>query len=398
MKIAGIIAEYNPFHNGHKYHIEETRRITGADAVVAIMSGNFVQRGDCAISDKWTRAHAALLGGADLVIELPVYYSLAVAQLFAFGAVSTLDSLGCVDFLSFGMETDDISPLYALAEKLAFDNEKIEGEIKKHLGRHTGYPAARQKALAILYRADETLLSSPNNMLALEYMRALFLQSSKIQPIGVKRKDSSYHDDKVTSACASATAVRAAILQDVSISSAVPQNTMRLYEQARQNNIFPVCAADFEQIMLSFLRLSSAESLKNIIDMPNGMENRLISAANKAVSIDELIDLCCARQFTRSRIRRLLFASFLGINDMGYTKSPSYIRILGLNKTGRKVLNKIQTGCRLPIITKTSNYDKKDSDPLFMLDCRSTDLYCMAYKNSSRRKGGADFTTPPIIL
>lgn len=170
MKTVGIIAEYNPFHNGHQYHIEQARRITGADAVVCVMSGSFVQRGDCAVADKWTRTHAALLGGADLILELPVYYSLAVAQLFAFGAVATLNALGCVDFLSFGIEADSLSQLDTLAKKLVYENDKIKVETQKYLDGYTGYPAARQKALTALYGVEEDLINTPNNMLALEYL------------------------------------------------------------------------------------------------------------------------------------------------------------------------------------------------------------------------------------
>lgn len=398
MKTAGIIAEYNPFHNGHQYHIEQTRRVTGADAVVCVMSGCFVQRGDCAIADKWTRAHAALLGGADLVLELPVYYSLAVAQLFAYGAVAALDALGCVDFLSFGMETDNLSQLDALAKKLVSESGKIEAETKKYLDGYTGYPAARQKALTALYGVEKALINTPNNMLALEYLCQLRLQGSMMQPVGIKRCGAAYHDAQITSQFASATAIRTALKQNSDFRAAVPETAYALYQQARQNGVFPVFASQFDQMLLSFLRRSRPEELQNIIDMPHGMENRLIRAANRAGTVEELVELCSVKHYTRARIRRLLFASLIGIPNMGYAKPPSYLRVLGMNRTGREVLSQIRDACRLPIIVKAANFPAKDTDPLFLLDCKSTDLYCLAYQNTTLRRGGPDYTRTPIIL
>lgn len=398
MKTVGIIAEYNPFHNGHQYHIEQARRITGADAVVCVMSGSFVQRGDCAVADKWTRAHAALLGGADLILELPVYYSLAVAQLFAFGAVATLSALGCVDFLSFGIEADSLSQLSTLAKKLVYENDKIKVETQKYLDGYTGYPAARQKALTALYGVEEDLINTPNNMLALEYLCQLRLQDSTMQPVGIKRCGAAYHDAQITSQFASATAIRAALKQGSDFRAAVPESTYALYQHARQNGTFPVFDSQFDQILLGFLRRSRPEELQTILDMPHGMENRLISAANSAGTVDDLVELCSVKHYTRARIRRLLFASLIGIPNMGYTKPPSYLRVLGMNHTGQKVLSQIRDTCRLPIIVKAANFPAKDTDPLFLLDCKSTDLYCLAYQNSTLRRGGADFTTTPIIL
>lgn len=397
MKTAGIIAEYNPFHNGHQYHIEQTRRITDADAVICVMSGNFVQRGDCAIADKWTRAHAALLGGADLVLELPVYYALAVAQLFAFGAVATLDALG-VDFLSFGIEADNLSKLDALAKKLVTENDKIEAETKKHLDGYTGYPAARQKALISLYGIEESWIKTPNNMLALEYLRQLSLQNSAMQPIGIKRREAAYHDTSITSEIASATAIRAALKEGGNIRAAVPEQAYSLYQQARHDGTFPVFAAQFDQILLSFLRRSRPEELQGVLDMPPGMENRIIRAANRAGTVEKLVELCAVKHHTRARIRRLLFAALLGIPDFGYEKAPTYLRVLAMNRTGQEVLSQIRDTCRLPIVVKAANYPAKDTDPLFLLDCRSTDLYNLSYSLPELRKGGADFTTPPIVF
>ncbi len=393
MKIAGIVAEYNPFHNGHKYHIEQTRKKTGADAIVAVMSGSFVQRGDCAIMDKYSRAHAAIMGGADLVIELPVYYALGVAPLFAFGAVSTLNALECVDFISFGMEEDNIDVLYKIAKALATESEKIEAETKKYLDNYTGYPAAREKALCSLLDIDAKILQSPNNTLAIEYMRALFCLDSKIKPVGINRIGAGYHDASTESEFSSATAIRKAVFEEKSVSHTMPTDVCDIFMKKT-----PMFTQNFDKAMLSFLRRAKAEDLKNIMDMPFGFENRIISMAKKACNVEELVELCCARQYTRSRIRRLLFASFIGIQNMGYNKAPSYIRVLAANKTGRAILSKINDTSCVPIITKTADFINKDSDELFLLDVMATDLYNAGYDEPDMRMGGSDFTTSPIML
>ncbi len=398
MKIAAIIAEYNPFHKGHKYHIQKTRELTGADAVAVIMSGNFVQRGECAVADKWIRAKAAVAAGADLVFELPTYYSLGVAQLFAFGAVATLDALGCTSYLSFGTESGTIDTLKFVAEKLVYEADKIEAATKKYLDNYTGYPAAREKAIASLYEIDPETFKTPNNMLAAEYLRALYQLSSGISPVCIKRIGGAYHDEDINQSFASATAIRSQLSLGGDISAAIPDEAYKIYESARTDGLFPVFAHDFDSMVLSRLRLSTPDTLKNILDMPHGFENRIISAAKSASTIDELIELCAARQYTHSRIRRLIFASFLGIENMGYSKKPTYVRVLAMNGMGKKALAKMHETATIPIITKTADYKDKDTDPLFLLDVRASDLYSLAHKNPANRRGGKDFTTSPIVV
>lgn len=398
MKISAIIAEYNPFHKGHEYHIKQTRRLTDADAVAVIMSGNFVQRGSCAICDKWTRANAAVFGGADLVLELPTYYSLGVAQLFAHGAISTLNALGCINFLSFGTESGDITALSDIAKKLINERETIERETQKHLTFERGYPYARAKALSALYNIDETLLSSPNNMLALEYLQALYLSESNITPIAVKRIGGEYHDTSTAIPLPSAAAIRAAISEGKNIADTLPDNVYQIYDNARKDGIFPIFSHDFDCMVLSRLRTCTPADLKGIIAMPQGFENRIIAAAKKSASIDELIELCAARQYTHSRIRRLIFASFLGIEDIGYSKSATYARVLAMNNRGKAALAEMRNSTSIPIITKAADYIGKNTDPLFLLDVRASDMYALTCRNPEYRRGGRDFTTSPIIV
>ncbi len=398
MKTAVIICEYNPFHNGHKYHIEQTKRLTGAQGIIAVMSGNFVQRGGCAIADKYTRAKAALLGGADLVIELPVYYAASVAPLFAYGAVKTADALGIADFLSFGTEADSIDELTFAAEKLAHESDLIDAETAKYANNLTGYPAARQAALSALYNISPALMQTPNNMLAIEYLRALMSINSSIVPIGIKRCGAQYHDSNICGEYASAGAVRTVISHNGAISSAVPGNVLSVYDAAKKCGKFPVFDKNFDKSIISYLRRCDISSLSGILDMPQGFENRIISMAKKARTIDELTEMCCVRQYTRARIRRLIYASYIGIRAMGYDKKPSYVRVLGMNSVGKQLLCAINKNCSLPVITKTADYAKKDRDELFMLDITASDLYTAAYDTADIRGGAVDFTTSPIVI
>lgn len=398
MKIVGIVAEYNPFHNGHKYHIEQTKKKTGADAVVVIMSGNFVQRGDCAIADKWSRAHVALLGGADLVIELPTYYALGVAPLFAHGAVATLDALGCIDNISFGMETNTLDKLINLRDAIINNADILDKQIRDQSDKHTGYPAVRYDVISSVCGTDATLLKEPNNMLALEYLLSLSRLKSNIKPIGITRMGAHYHDKNSDGVFASAASLRELIASNKKIDASVPENICGAYGELNKKGLFPIFSKSFDKMVISYLRRSDASTLSNVLDMPLGFENRIIAMANKATSIDELARLCSVRQYTNARIRRLLFASFIGIINMGYEKMPSYVRVLGANALGKQVLAKANDTCSLPIITKTADYKEKNNDKLFLLDVTATDLYCAAYDDDSLRKGGADFTTSPVML
>lgn len=395
MKTVGIICEYNPFHNGHKYHIEASRKISHADAAVCIMSGNFVQRGGLAIADKWTRTKSALAGGADLVIELPVYYAASVAQLFAFGAVCILDALGCIDFLSFGIEEENIQTI----EKIAYELESNEGKIASNINGvdwRKGYPAVFS-AYSSLCGEDINIIKKPNNILALEYIRAIKRIKSHITPVGIKRIGEMYKSENIGE-LASAEGIRNALKNGADIETAIPENVLKIYNSAYRDSLFPVFDSDFDSSVLSVLRSYKPAQLENIIDMPHGFANRIIACAKKALSIDELVDLCCVKQYTRSRVRRLIFASFLGIKSMGYDKKPSYIRILGANETGKALLNQIKKTSSLPVVTKAADYNKKDSDELFLLDMRASDLYFASCKNSAFRGGMKDFITSPIMI
>lgn len=393
MKIAAIIAEYNPFHTGHAYHIAQTRAQTGADAVAVMMSGNFVQRGGPAVADKWTRARAAVVGGADIVFELPTYYAHATAQLFAHGAVKSLMYTGAVDFLSFGTETENF---LELAQTIVERSWFIEGRLQKTLSPGMPYPIAYAKAVEEECGIGADIISAPNNMLALEYYKVLARERSSIEPVRIQRQGTGYHDTNVQGGFASATALRKMLETGGSWDAYMPPAVAGIYKEAMENGDFPVREAQFDSAVLSVLRRLPDEFLCGIADMPSaGFENRILEMANKADSVEELVSNCMVKQYTASRVRRIIWNCFLGLPNLGYDIEPTYLRVLAMNETGKAVLKKMKDNARLPIVTKTADFEK---DELFSLDLRASDLYFASAKQSDKRKGNADYLRSPIVL
>ena len=329
MNITGIITEYNPFHNGHKYQIDKVRE--NSDAVVAIMSGSFVQRGDVAIFDKFTRAECAVRCGVDLVIELPCVYSLSTAQRFAAGAVATLDAFYVIDNLCFGSENGDISALISAADILDNEPPEISEKIKTLASQGLPYPAARQKAFECIINPD--ILSMPNNILAIEYIRALNSLKSNIVPITIKRHIAGYHDTKPTLDFASATAVRHMLNQKQDISKYIPENICDIYKSSDISNrerLFPM--------LYHAIRSGGVDMLSGIADVSEGLENRIYKECGRVKSLGELAEAIKTKRYTMSRINRILMCVLLGITDELSAAAPHYIRVLAMNKTGATVL------------------------------------------------------------
>lgn len=334
----GIICEFNPFHSGHKYIIDSVKKDGG---VICVMSGNVVQRGEFAVYDKFTRAEAALNGGADLVLELPCAYSVMSAEGFAKAGAEILEKSGVTDRIAFGAECDDIDTLKALADEISARQGEITLEMKKGLS----YPAARKKVI------NNDILDSPNNILALEYLRATSLPALPIKRIG-KGHDT---DD----AEYSASAIRSALNND------------------------EICTLkNCEKAVLAVLRSKSADDFLQIEDVNEGLENRICAAVSRATSLDELYDLIKTKRYTHSRIRRIILKSYLGITRE-YSRSVPYIRILGFNGRGREIAAQMKKNAQLPIITRYADV-KNLTDcgkKLFELECKCTDLYNLGYKN-----------------
>ncbi len=386
MKIAGIICEYNPFHNGHKYHIEQTREKFGATHVVAVMSGNFTQRGDVAIIDKYKRAKTALENGVDMVIELPVAFALSSAEQFAQGAVHLLNSLGCVDILSFGSECGDIKLLEETAGAVFYAQESEE--FMNFMKRGATYPVALQKTIEHFY-TDEVIetLATPNNTLAVEYIKALNQLGSSIAPVTVKRYGAAHDSEKTdVNTILSASELRKRIIANEDNSLLMPEsdfsNTADLLR--------------LENAILSKLRMMTKAEIEKTPNVMLGLENRIYKAVRAATSLPELLVLIKSKRFTMARIRRIILSAFLGITKSDLKNMPAYVRILGMNENGKQILS--AADCKLPVNTslmsllKSGEIAKKQAS----LEERCDNIYALSLQK--RLSCGLDFTAKPIIL
>lgn len=387
MNVCGIICEYNPFHNGHKYHIEQTREKFGATHIVGVMSGNFTQRGDVAVIDKYRRAETALKNGVDLVIELPVVYSLGSAEQFAQGAVYLLNALGCVDTLSFGSECGNINQLREAAGAVLYAQES--DEFKSYMKEGLSYPAALQKAIERYYTDDVIdTLACPNNTLAVEYIKAIDNIASPIKPVTVKRHIAA-HDSEIInpqSNVLSASQLRKMIEAGEDISRYAPE--CDLSETASISNI--------ETAILSKLRAMNKSAIEKTPNVLLGLENRIYRAARVAGSLNELYFLVKTKRYTLARIRRIILSAFLGITKNDLQFSNSYVRILGMNGKGKEILGAAK--CDIPVNTSLSQLEKTGdkAKKQARLEARCNDQYALAF--DKKRPCGLDFTAKPIIL
>jgi predicted nucleotidyltransferase len=411
MKVLGIVAEYNPFHNGHLYHLQASRAMSGADCVVAVMSGNFTQRGEPAIVDKWVRTEMALSNGIDLVIELPFAYAMASAEFFAYGAVKLLDSLG-VDMLCFGSESGDLEVISKAASILGDEPEDYQLALKASLSSGKSFPAARQEALSSYLTGKfgednlSAALKSPNNILGIEYLKALGKLNSRIEPITLERSGSHYNSPSLSGKFSSATAIRRTICAEpwpaakIKLEASLPEQTLLLLEREFGLGRGPVTSSDFSLLLLSALRKMTVQEIKALPYMETGLENRIKHAADSSGSYDELLDMICTRRYTSTRIQRILFSSLAGLTgglfeDFNSNGGPSYIRVLGLNNTGRQLLSTIRNSSALPVITKASDFKNTEIPciaSMLQLETAASDQYVLAFRNADLRKSGSEFT------
>lgn len=408
MKTVGIISEYNPFHNGHKYHIHEAKKACGADYAVCIMSGSFVQRGEPAIFDKWSRSQIAVMNGADLVIELPVVYACQPAEIFALGAVKILNSMGVIDNICFGSELGDADHLHQLAQLLHNEPEAFKQLLKKQLENGVSYPKAVSNALSTYIDDDphsvgSDILKNPNNILGIEYIKALMTLNSSIEPIAVKRIVSGHNDIGITSNIASATAVRNEI-RDNGISEkvkmSIPENSIDIISSNISSNRNPVYLNDFSDILLYKLRVIEEAELRKYLNVREGIENRLKKYARSCSSCNELIEAVKTKRYTRTYIQRLLCHLLLDMKNSDITifkdlNCPSYIRILAFNDNGKNLLKEIKDRSTYPIISKVADFNCSDKriTRTFAYDLLSTDIYNLAYKALEFKKGAEDYYT-----
>lgn len=392
MRVCGVIAEFNPLHNAHAYVLSKASEIA-PDGVVVILSGNFVQRGHPAVMDKWRRTEAALRCGADLVIELPAVFALAPAQRFALGGIALLHSMGVVTDLLFGAETDRLDTLTSVSHILEKEPPEFSGKIKEKLSLGVNYPTARECALKELFPGGGNLLSTPNNILGVEYQRALLRLSSPIRPHIVKRFGSGHHDMETAGAIASATAIRSLLEKQESVESFVPAESMEIIRTAVSSREAPVNAKWFEPILMASLRTKKVSDIAAISEVCEGLENRIMEAAYRVSTLEELVECVKSKRYTQTKIERILWKSLLGITQEFDNGPPEYIRILGMNQTGMKLLSAAKKNAALPLITKPSRLRGND---MFEFDVRTSGIYSLAFP--SNRVYRNEYQTSPIVL
>lgn len=409
-RVIGVVAEYNPFHNGHYYHLQATKEITGAEYCVAVISGNFTQRGDTSIVNKWAKAYMAICGGADLVIELPTVYSISSAENFASGAVKILDNLKVVDAISFGAEANDLATLNNIANVLYEEPKAYTNILSHELKKGISYPAARENAL-MMYLNDikryANTLSSPNNILAIEYLKALKIQKSKLEPIMIRRKKVYYNDNKIVDDFASATAIRK-LLQDgeyANLRKVIPRSSYTIIGQKSRKGGMVLSLSKYEKEIIYTLRKMTVEEIADLPDVSEGLQFAIKNAANEANNLKDLISNIKSKRYTQTRIQRILLYALLGIDKKlmeNSRKVVPYVRVLGFTQKGKSLLSEIsRRNPKLNIITSLKKYMDQNQNKNKVLaemlekDIFATDVYTLGYIGES--KANLDFTNNMII-
>lgn len=374
MRIVGIIAEYNPFHNGHQYHIEKSLELTGADAAVVVMSGNFIQRGAPAIMPKHSRAKMALKNGASLVIELPVPYATGSAEYFAYGAVSLLDDLGCVDALCFGSECGNLNLLKTLAKILVKEPAEYKELLSCYLKQGNSFPLARQYAMRDYLHSDQVndILAEPNNILGIEYLKALYRLNSTIEPYTIQRVSSHYHDQELQESYSSASAIRN-VIKSEDFDSLKLQLSEESFEFLKENYQvrYPIYANDFSLLLKYRLLHETKETLTQYADVSEELANRIINRRNDFKTFEQFCELLKTKELTYARISRALIHILLNIKDIHYIPIE-YARILGFRKCDSEIFSHISKMTKIPLVTKLSAYSEFD---ILQLDIQAADLY-----------------------
>ena len=412
-KVVGIIAEYNPFHNGHSYHIQNTKAQTGADFVVAVMTGNFTQRGNTSVINKWEKTKMALNGDADLVIELPTIYSISSAENFASGAVKILNELGIVDTISFGMEANDVSTLNNIANVLVNESPEYKTILEHELGKGNSFPKARENAL-MMYLNDikryANVVKGSNNILAIEYLKALKKQKSSIVPFGVKREKVYYNSTKIIDEYASATGIRNLLLHNQleEVRKVMPSKSYSILLNNLRQGTYVLDIIAYNDEIIYKLRSMTVKQIANLPDVSEGLEYLIKEVSNKTNNLIELINGIKSKRYTQTRIQRILLYALLGITkkDMEMSKKITpYIRVLGCSEKGKILLSQINSKAK--VITSLKKYEVSNKNKRFCIgkqkalnrmleiDKTATDIYTIGYKKDS--KAGLDYTKGLIL-
>ncbi len=376
MKISGIICEYNPLHNGHLYHLEQVRH-GGADAIVAVMSGNFVQRGDAAILDKFTRAKMAIQGGVDLVIELPVPYALAPAENFAFGGVALLSALGNVDEISFGSECGDIDLLMQTAQACRICKTEYTDVMDDFLRSGYSYPEVLAQMVGQISGPEiAAVLSQPNNTLAIAYLNALDLLDSGMQPMTIRRRGAGHNSSQpAVDGTASATYIRQYFAEGGDCRRMMPGFAWRTLHEAAENGRTG-SMRNLERLILYKLRTTDPDEMQDIAEIAQGLEHRLYKA-KRASSLEELLSSIQTKRYPMARLRRILLHILLDIRHNDMQGVPPYGRILAFNEVGRQVLRESKRMRRLPFSHSLAElaHTSPEAGRCAALESQSTDIY-----------------------
>ena len=381
MKTAGIICEYNPFHNGHLYQINKTRE-NGATHIICVMSGNFVQRGDLSIIPKAAKAQMAVDNGADLVLELPTVWAMSSAEDFAKGAVSILKNTGLCDYLSFGSECGDIKKLQKAADAVL--DKEVDAKIGFYMEQGVSFVGARAKAISDIYGSEmEHIISSPNDILGIEYLNAI--KNTGIEPMAIQR-DTVHDADSDSPFKKSAGEIRELILKnDMSFKKALPHSSYETLRQYAKIGMCPNTVEDLDKAIMAVLRRFEAEDFKNYPDVSEGLENRIYNAVRQSAGVSEILLRAKSKRYTMARIRRIILNAYLGIGK-GYNKSEvPYIRVLGMSEKGKELLKEMRQTAQKPVIMKYADFQSADgfARKIFSFECKAADLYSLSFSKPS---------------
>lgn len=399
MRVVGIVTEFNPFHNGHALLLERAREAMGEDtAVVCCMSGDFVQRGEAAVWSKFARAEAAARCGADLVFELPLPWALSSAEGFARGGVGLLAALGVVDCLCFGSECGETEPLERAAEALL--SPALAAELRRELESGIPFAAARQRALAAVTDEETArLVETPNNILAVEYIRAIYELGLDLGFMTVRREGAE-HDGQGEGSIRSASELRSRIAAGKSCSGFMPDAAIAVFEREAERGRGPVLMEALEPMLLARLRMLPDEEFSRLPDASEGLGNRLRAAVRDEPTLDGVLAAAKSKRYALSRIRRMTMCACLGVREGMAEGVPPYARLLAASERGRELLRRAQDKSRIPIITKAAAARQLPRDTLsvFELGSGARDLYVLGYRAAAERRGGTDWRTGPALV
>ena len=402
MNVFGIVAEYNPFHMGHLYHMQETIRRygNGEGAVVCVMSGSFVQRGDIAVFDKYARAEAAVRSGADLVLELPLPWALASAARFAGGAVGILGGLGVVTHISFGSECGNIEQLTEVA--VALLDPMLDEELRLEFATQpVSYPVARQRVLERRIGDAARILESPNNLLAVEYIKALYDQMlDDIQPVTIERLGAGHDSADGSELYHSASELRGMLQSGYSIAELLPREAAKVYAREELHGRGPVLIDHLELPIISRLRALKECDFAALPDATEGLENRLFRACLTEPTLEGILSAAKTKRYALSRLRRMLICAALGITAEHVEYTPPYTRLLAANDVGRELLREVKRRGRIPVIDKPASVKElpMEEKRLFRIESSATDFYVLGYRAVEERRGGSAWRDTPFIL